>query len=108
MSLNSPPELSQQPGFADHGNASQVTSLQSGWKPFDVWPLYLNFSVQSVWSSPLMTDETVGPELPAATGGWTNGRARSGASIRNRLLRPGRMLSGGREWARALPDPSIP
>ena len=23
-----------------------------------------------------MTDEMVGPELPAATGGWTNGRAR--------------------------------
>lgn len=33
-----------------------------------------------------MTDETVGPELPAATGGWTNGRARGGASIRNPLL----------------------
>lgn len=33
-----------------------------------------------------MTDETVGPELPAATGGWTNGRARGGASIRIPLL----------------------
>lgn len=37
----------------------------------------------SVWSGPPMTDETVGPELPAATGGWTNGRAQGGASIRN-------------------------
>lgn len=51
-----------------------------------------------------MTDETVGPELPAATGGWTNGRARGGASIRNQLLRPGRMLGEGREQARALPS----
>lgn len=53
-----------------------------------------------------MTDEMVGPELPAATGGWTNGRARGGASIRNRLLRPGRMLGVGREQARASSVPS--
>lgn len=26
-----------------------------------------------------MTDDTVGPELPAARGGWTNGRARGAA-----------------------------
>lgn len=54
-----------------------------------------------------MTDETVGPELPAATGGWTNGRARGGASIRNRLCRPGRMLSGGREQAPGVAIPPV-
>lgn len=63
------------------------------------------FQLSSVWSSHPMTDETVGPELPAATGGWTNGLTRGGACIRNRLLRPGGMLGWGREQARALPPP---
>ena len=48
-----------------------------------------------------MTDETVGPERPAATGGCTIGRARGGASFRNPLLRPGRMPGVGRGQARA-------
>lgn len=30
--------------FAGRGEASQVTRLQDDWKPFDVWPLYLNLS----------------------------------------------------------------
>lgn len=47
-----------------------------------------------------MTDETVGAELPAVTGGWTNGRTRDGAFLRNRLLRCGRMLGAARERAR--------
>lgn len=46
-----------------------------------------------------MTDETIAPEQPATTGGWTNGRARGGASVRNRLLRSGRMRGGGRAQA---------
>lgn len=44
-----------------------------------------------------MTDETAGPELPVATGGWTNGRTR--------LCRPGRMRvgEGSRPWLGAAP-----
>lgn len=47
-----------------------------------------------------MTDETVGPELPAATGGWTNGRTDcaglagcewgKGAGVVRVLLSPGK------------------
>ena len=63
----------------------------------------LTFQLSSVWSSHLMTDDTVGPELPAATGGWTKGRARGGASMRKRFQfrRPGRMLRGGGGGGRA-------
>lgn len=72
-----------QPGSADFGKhrKSRACRITGGLLMFSLFISTLQ--PHSVWSGPPMTDETVGPELPAATGGWTNGRAQGGASVRN-------------------------
>lgn len=80
------------PSFADLWNTSQPMGCGMAGSLLMFGLFISTFQLGSCWSRYPMTDETVGPDLPAATGGRTNGRTRGGCSIRSQLLRPGRML----------------
>lgn len=102
--LKSPPLSSPTPLTSGRRPKSHARRMTGSLLMFGLF--ISTFQLGSVWNSPLMTDETVGPELPAATGGWTNGRARGWSFRQEPIMQAWQMPSGGQERAQALPSHS--